>query len=173
MQDSNPRTVRSRPELKLDAQPAELPRCPSWLVFYLLSEDDRNVSFSPPLPPSRKSNMHVGSTLHVLEQMANVWGHREAQGEIILLTWTFCPLNWFQVCYKQWAASQRMHGSWVRLSASLLDVAGSARTLGNCFQMLPLTGKGRVYLSLPLGPTEEVLDLVYFLVDLLDTLLFI
>lgn len=66
-----------------------------------------------------------------------------------------------------------MHGSWVRLSASLLDVAGSARTLGNWIQMLPLTGKGRVYLSLSLGPTEEVLDLVYFLVDLLDTLLFI
>lgn len=32
-------------------------------------------------------------------------------------------------------------GPLVRLSASLLDVAKAARTLGNCIQMLPLAGK--------------------------------
>lgn len=97
---------------------------------------------SPPAP-SKKSNMHVDGSFHVLEQMANVWGHWEAQSEIVLLIGTCHPPNWLQVGCTHWAALQWKHWVLGRLSVSLLHVVKADRALGDCIQMLPPSGSNR------------------------------
>lgn len=134
-------------------------------VSYLINGAERNMSFSTASPHSHRPR----NPIHMSMVLSTSWSRwqvlevieRHRVRSIILLMWTFPPPNWLQLCFKHWAALQWKHGPFGKAFCLSARCGQSSQNSWRLYPDVALSWKtNRVYLSLPLDPTEDVLGLV-------------